>query len=56
MEGLHFRKKEIIKNPEEETEFLDEEGELFFTRDLCLVTKLIIIIIERARKAIAGAS
>ncbi|KAL9540353.1 hypothetical protein MBANPS3_009717 [Mucor bainieri] len=25
MEGLHFRKKEAIKNPEEEAEFLDEE-------------------------------
>ncbi|KAL7318479.1 hypothetical protein PS15m_001718 [Mucor circinelloides] len=25
MEGLHFRKRETPKNPEEETEFLDEE-------------------------------
>ncbi|CAO0802892.1 unnamed protein product [Mucor circinelloides] len=25
MEGLHFRKRESPKNPEEETEFLDEE-------------------------------
>lgn len=55
MEGLHFRKKEAIKNPEEEAEFLDEEGKC--DSQEILPRKLIIIItFDRAREVITRTS
>lgn len=51
MEGLHFRKRETPKNPEEETEFLDEEGNLFELE--CMYVKAKIVIVkQRTRKVI----